>query len=1191
MVSKYNLACSERVEKYFDYLATNTETAFSIATKAREKGYDPDDFVEIKLAKNMAERVVGIISVVAPQIVNSGVVERIIELEKEYASQDWRVAFKIALEVAEQKFCSFESKIEAIEVGVRTGFAYVTVGVVSSPLEGMTTIDIVPRRDGKGEFFRINYAGPIRNAGGTAASVSVLIADYVRKHLGYAKYDPDEREVLRCNAEIEDYQQFVAPRQYSPSEEESEFLMKHIPVEISGDPSERREISNAKLKDLPRIPTNIMRSGYCLMHTDCIPLKAPKLWKQLANWGEEMGMEDWNFLGEYVKLQKELKAKRSGQSEESAKDDAIKVKPDPTFVSDIVGGRPVLGHPMCSGGFRLRYGRGRASGYSAQSIHPATMHVLNNYIATGTQLKVERPGKGAAFTPCDSICGPVVKLDDDSVIYLDTEEEAKRAAPKVKEILYLGDVLVNYGDFFNRAHVLLPPGYCEEWWYLELEEVLKENKKTIESITYLSTETKKQLQKNPITAKPTFNESHALSKEFHIPLHPSHTYFYKEITTSDLISFLTWLNDTTTVISEDTIVLQHTQVHRKGKRTLELLGIPHSVSNNIVTLWDDKAKAILHALQISSKEEVRSLLSELSTSNEEPLTVINKKSDVIIKDKSGFFIGSRMGRPEKAKMRKLTGSPHGLFPIGEEGGRLRSFQAALEATQVTADLPVNKCPSCKNQTPLRVCEVCDTKTVAYKINPKTGESVDPTKMSEEDQQQLLDYKRNSTLYFRPLFDACLKKMGTRIYPDLIKGVRGVMGKERIPEHPIKAVLRAKNEVAVNKDGTVRYDASELTLTHFKPKEVGTSVSKLKELGYTHDINGEPLENEEQVLELFCQDVVLPACPVSPEAGADTVLVNTTKFVDDLLTTLYEEKPFYNIEKSEDLVGHLVIGLAPHTSAGTVGRIVGFSKTQGLFAHPLYHAAMRRDCDGDEACVFLLMDAFLNFSQKYLPSSRGGTMDAPLVLTTILNPSEVDDMAFDVDIVDSYGLEFYKACEAYKYPWDIKIKQINDNLFTENQFENNLFTHDTSDLNGGVLCSDYKLLPSMGEKIHGQMDLAKKIRAVRSKDVAALVVEKHFIRDMKGNLRKFSMQQFRCVSCNEKFRRTPLSGKCTACGGKIVFTISQGSIEKYLKMSIQLAEEFNVNDYLKETIYLTQKRITDYFGKEKEKQVGLGSFIS
>ncbi|MCA9478676.1 MAG: DNA polymerase II large subunit, partial [Nanoarchaeota archaeon] len=408
-----NMACSERVKKYFDYLDEETQKAFQVATSARSQGFDPATTVEIKLAKNMAERVVGIISVVAPQIVDSGVVERIIELENEFGSQDWRVAFIIALEIAQEKYCSFKDKVEAIEVGVRTGFAYVTVGVVSSPLEGLTSIEIKKRRDGKGEYFRLNYAGPIRNAGGTAAATSVLIADYVRKHLGYAKYDPDEKEVKRCYAELEDYHQYVANLQYFPYKEESEFLLENIPVEIAGDPSERRELSNASLKDLPRIETNLLRSGYCLIHSSCIPLKSAKLWKKIGDWGHDMGMEDWDFLGKHLKLQKDLKAKAAAEnSKQENIEQQVKVKPDPTFAKDIVGGRPILGHPMKSGGFRLRYGRGRASGYSGQSIHPATMSVLKDYIATGTQLKVERPGKAAAFTPCDELDGPLVKLYD-----------------------------------------------------------------------------------------------------------------------------------------------------------------------------------------------------------------------------------------------------------------------------------------------------------------------------------------------------------------------------------------------------------------------------------------------------------------------------------------------------------------------------------------------------------------------------------------------------------------------------------------------------------------------------------------------------------------------------------------------------------------------------------------------------------
>ena len=48
-------------------------------------------------------------------------------------------------------------------------------------------------------------------------------------------------------------------------------------------------------------------------------------------------------------------------------------------------------------------------------------------------------------------------------------------------------------------------------------------------------------------------------------------------------------------------------------------------------------------------------------------------------------------------------------------------------------------------------------------------------------------------------------------------------------------------------------------------------------------------------------------------------------------------------KPEDLVGHLVIGLAPHTSAGVLARIVGFTRANVGYAHPFFHAAKRRNC--------------------------------------------------------------------------------------------------------------------------------------------------------------------------------------------------------------------------------------------------------
>ncbi len=122
-----------------------------------------------------------------------------------------------------------------------------------------------------------------------------------------------------------------------------------------------------------------------------------------------------------------------------------------------------------------------------------------------------------------------------------------------------------------------------------------------------------------------------------------------------------------------------------------------------------------------------------------------------------------------------------------------------------------------------------------------------------------------------------------------------------------------------------------------------------------------------------------------------------------------------------------------------------------------------------------------------------------------------------------------------------------------------------------------------------MELAKRIRAVETNDVARLVIEKHFLKDIKGNLRKFSMQQFRCVKCNEKFRRPPLSGVCS-CGGKILFTISEGSIVKYMEPSLSLARHYDVGPYLTQTLEMLKERIEGVFGKEKEKQESIKAWF-
>ena len=1154
-----------QIEKYFVELDREIKKNYDIAGIARSKGLDPVDFVEVPLAHNLAEKTIGLISTVYPQINNPLLINRILELEKEYGKLDVAICLKIAEEIAKEKFCKFQSHLEAIEAGIRVGFAYTTLGVVSSPIEGFTFLKINKTRDGK-DYFSPYFSGPIRSAGTTASCVVLFIIDHLREIFGYAKYDPNENEIRRTVTELYDFHERITNLQYLPTEEEAEFLARNLPIQISGEPSESLEVSN--YKDLPRVDTNFLRSGFCLILGEGLAQKAPKALRILNGLRKKgFKLSDWDFLEKYCEIHEKRK---SGTKDTTA-----------TYMKDLVAGRPIFGHPSRSGAFRFRYGRSRVNGFSAVSLHPASMAISDSFIAVGTQLKIEKPTKGCVVSICDSIDGPIVKLNDGSVRKLDNYEEAKNIYKDVSEIIYFGDILFPFGDVANRNSPLIKPGYVEEWWNLELEKVGQK----VENYMDVNFET-----------------AYNLSKEYYIPLYPKYIYYWSQISYDQLLELLRWFSYARI---NGKIILPYTRLEEEkfinAKRALELLGVEHIVTTENVVLSEEDSKAIFVNLGLDLKlfdieeyfieHEINNLAEKiLSTSEKNILKIINSLSDFNIKDKAGEFIGTRMGRPEKAKLRKLTGSPHVLFPIGEEGGRFRSVQEATNVGHVNAEFPLFFCEKCNREEIYVNCIVCNSKTKPIYYCNKCQKNILGEKCEEHNIGLRYSRRKISILeYYKNSINRLHIQNGE--IPDLVKGVRGTSSGDHTIENLSKGILRANFNLNVNKDGTVRYDMTELPITHFKPKEIFVSIDKLKSLGYTKDINGKALDDENQILEIMPHDIILPCSSESGDDRADEVFINLANFIDSLLEKFYNVDKFYNIKSRDDLVGQLAVCMAPHNCAGVIARIIGFSKTQGLLASPFMHAAMRRDCDGDEAAAMLLLDVLINFSRKYLPGHRGGTQDAPLVLNGKISAGEVDDQILDFELVSNYPLELYEKAEQGLHSSEVKIQMVRDRVNkNEDTFKNINYTHDTSDFNHGVLYSSYKKIPTMQEKVENEMELVKKIRAVDTSDVARLIIERHFIRDIRGNLRKFSQQGFRCVKCNEKFRRPPLSGVCYNCGGKIIFTISEGGIIKYLEPALNLSRSYDIPIYVKQNIELTKRYIESIFGREEFKQTDLGKWF-
>jgi DNA polymerase II large subunit len=1100
---------------YFKSLEDDTDKLYAIAKQARSKGYDIELEPEIPLATDLAERVEGL---VGPK----GVANKIKGLEDKMSREE--VAFQIARDIVittdvEGIEDSLEIKESKSDQAIRTALAIITEGVVAAPLEGIAHLKIKKNFD-QGLYLAVYFAGPIRSAGGTAAALAVLIADYIRISLGLDPYKPTDREIERYVEEVELYESEVTNLQYSPSPEEVRLAAKNIPIEVTGEPTDHVEVSH---RDLERVETNQIRGGALLAMVEGIIQKAAKVRK----YSKKLDINGWYWLEKFSKDHKE-KADEDKSSKVIDK-----------YMQDIIGGRPVLSYPHAKGGFRLRYGRSRNSGLAAMGVHPATMQILE-FLAVGTQMKIERPGKGNCVIPCDSIEGPIVKLKDGSVLKVNSEEQAKSIKHQVDEILFLGDMLVAFGEFLRNNLDLLPSAWCEEWWLqtitnsTEYTQNLEKNQKDLKS-----------LQNNELSSINAFE----ISKKYNIPLHPKYTYFYHDASIKEINSLKNWLSTSNLDFNnvekfDNEIVLDI----KPEKRILEILGVEHTIESNKVVINSDNAHALLNTLPEPLEYE-----EDLTT-----LDAINKVSPVEIMAKAPTYLGGRVGRPEKTKERMMKPAPHALFPIGTNGGSRRNIVDAAKKGSITVEIARCRCTECGVGSVQAICPSCGSKAL-------------PTSSS----------KKNINL--ANLLKKALDNVGIRKM-DEIKGVIGMISEEKFPEPLEKGILRAKNGVFTFKDATIRHDSTNLPLTHFIPREIKVPHQKLKELGYTSDIHGNELVNDEQIVEIKIQDVVI-------SENCAEYLIKVAHFVDDLLEKFYGLDRFYNVQSNADLVGHLVVGLAPHTSAGVLGRVVGFTKAAACYAHPYFHSAKRRNCDSDEDSIMLLLDALLNFSKIYLPSSRGGRMDAPLVLSSRIDPEEIDDESHNIDTMSQLPLELYQKTLEFKKPSEVisLVDNVNKRLGTENQYHGLIFSHNTSSIHSGPKQCLYKTLPTMKEKVDGQIKLAEKIRAVDPRGVVEGVLNSHFLPDMAGNVRAFSRQKVRCTKCNKKYRRMPLSGECV-CGGNLILSIHKGSVIKYLEISKELSQKYPINNYLIQRIELLENGINSLFESDKSKQSSLDVFL-
>ena len=1677
--------------RYFESLEDELDRAFEVAETARERGGDPATEVEIPVAKDMADRVENILGI-------DGVAERVRDLEGEMSREE--AALELVEDFVEGSVGDYDSRAGKIEGAVRTAVALLTEGVVAAPIEGIDRVELLQNGDGT-EFVNVYYAGPIRSAGGTAQALSVLVADYARAMLGIEEYQARDEEVGRYAEEVELYDDDTG-LQYSPKKAETRFIAENMPIMLDGEATGDEEVSGHR--DLERVDTNAPRGGMCLVLAEGIALKAPKIQRYTRGLDEV----DWPWLQDLIdsnydegggddadaEVAGDDAAAGDGADDDEADEDPAgppRVEPSKKYLRDLIAGRPVLSHPSEAGGFRLRYGRARNHGFATAGVHPATMHLVDDFLATGTQIKTERPGKAAGVVPVDSIEGPTVRMVTGEVRRIDDPEVALELRNGVEKVLDLGEYLVNYGEFVENNHALAPASYTVEWWVQEFEDAGGPAQALRDRV-------------DVDLADPDAETALAWAEEYDAPLHPAYTYCWHDVSVDDLLALAATVDEATLAAADGAVVddgaaasdatlrLPRTET---VTRTLESLLVEHTQDEDALSVPDWRPLVATLGFERASdgpleRDWSADALSDAARTYDDgdnAIEAVNAVAPFTVRERAPTRIGNRMGRPEKSEKRELSPAVHTLFPIAEAGGNQRSVLDAgeqgdsVEGTkgEVAVEVARRDCTDCGTRTFRARCPDCGGTTRSVYECPDCEREVEPDESGRAECPRCETLARPTEERVIDIGDELedsLASVGERASAfDALKAVKGLTSREKTPEPMEKGILRAKHGVSAFKDGTVRYDMTDLPVTSVRPDELDVTVDHFRELGYETDIHGDPLEHEDQLVELKVQDVVL-------SEGAAEHLQRTADFVDDLLERYYGLDSYYDIEERDDLVGELVFGMAPHTSAAVVGRVVGFTTAAVGYAHPYFHASKRRNCfhpetklwiqnedgdwlyrpirqiveerlenpreddfgtvvddletkirvpslsesgdsiasqvesiskhpapdhlvrvetrsgrsmmvtpdhamrcwddgvcekraqrvetgdliptqkeyrfegdpaeidllrafldadripnedlvvrgigseaikdlfddatdspnyldpvadrlgvsnstvynwvsrdsvpasvllelydsesllerlprdltlsvrrdtaevsrwlcidddfasllgyyaaegftrfeegsfyqttictpdrlprehiltsfesllgvegfeenewkvtvssrlvatlfadvlaagctaqtkripdeilsgprsqvraflaayfsgdgsaakdrieirahtvsdelkrdlfaalkrfgvaatcyretrspttgavaefydgrapefeswvlkltsenavryarvigfdlerkqetleeaiesvgsrtqrvfgdggdvwldevtdveivesdvehtycltveethtlvandlytgqcDGDEDCVMLLMDGLLNFSKLYLPDKRGGRMDAPLVMSSRIDPSEIDDEAHNMDIVDRYPLEFYEATREMADPESVDVTIAEETLGTDREYTGFRHTHDTSNIAAGPALSAYKTLGSMEEKMDAQLNLSRKIRAVDETDVAERIIEYHFLPDLIGNLRAFSRQETRCHDCGTKYRRMPLTGVCRNCGGDVHLTVHEGSVNKYMETATRVAEEFGAREYTKQRLEILERSIERVFENDRNKQSGIADFM-
>lgn len=992
-----------------------------------------------------------------------------------------------------------------------------TDGVTIAPLDGLGSITVDPVDN----FLRIEVSGPIRSAGGSICAQIFLMGEYLRLKYNLNKYNPTEEEIDRGIAESLAYIK-KHPSQIRPAREELEFVLKNCPIMVDATESEKEQVPIHKY--LPRIPKPRIRGGLALVIIEGFILKALKL----VPIAKELKI-DHQWITQLCKLGASYR--KIGGSRGGDKDSRY----------SLTIGRPLISTSENPRGLSVRIGTSPTVALCGVNVTEELIDLLK-FINIGSQLVVSAPGKAMCISgTCSDLRKPLVKYIDGVRPY------SIGTSDQVLEILDVGEVLVSVGDYIESNKQIPPRDYCKGMFRYHTNNEI--------DIDSLSTQSLLNLYKKYPNVK--------IPSPISLPLNNISYNQFLKIRAFDLDS-----------------------LQSKDEEILKLLE-----SINVEYFMDSQGKITITNRLILEHYLARDLnisfvgysdsLLQKPVAGSGLIEYINSLSQdrIMLGERGTYTITARVGRAESVNLTKLK--PKNCHSLCEykSGSSTELFWNSLKRNPYGyGKYKMRSCSNC-GITPFSRCFSCDTPTSLVGKCMDCG-VIFPWSNRLQHAEHKCQFTIPLTIDYLKELDLCKLELGEdESIIDYTKQVKLKESSHKVayPQPFIKGLLRANLGLPVTKDGTFRICSPNLPTTHFTPRECHTSIKNLIRLGYTEDIHGNQLTQQDQILALKIHDVIIAQESVP-------IFINACKYLDILIHRHYKGPvDYFNVLSADDLIGVSVYSISPHTSNAPLGRIIGYTINRGFYSHPLAITNRRRDCDGDIDGWGLLADSLLNSGKLYCEGKMGALMSVPLNFSQKLYIDEVGKEILAREIVSdyyfSYGLDNTKSHLVKELK---KIMRVEHNLDRKIiPPEEYHFNTPGFKLNSRNNINYYLDCESNEEKIDLVLKLSNVLVGVNQTESIIGLIEGHLIPDYIGNLNAYFKQKLKCSVCKMDYEVEPLDMYCLKCKkGIIKQTVYKGMVLKYIKLIKKLKKLVVLPSALEERLEMIFENIRTTFENDK-----------